>query len=99
MEPNRPESIPGYVHPEKDVYSRQGIYKTFTEGNRKKKFGKTSVGKQYANNGELEDDTCPMCDNQAVITCHCGYSDKKCENGHIWYTDRDGIVKTGDPHK
>lgn len=45
----RPEAIPGYVHPISTQYSRNGIYKTFTEGEEKKEeFGNTTGGKHYA---------------------------------------------------
>ena len=101
-EHTRPETIPGYEHPEIIKYSRDGIYKTFTEGQKarkKEKFGKTTVGKQYATYGDLDDDTCPECDMEPVSTCPCGYSDKRCGNGHFWYTDRDGKVIYGNPHQ
>jgi hypothetical protein len=100
-EPKRPENIPGYQHPTSSSYSRQSMYKTFTEGEKQKKaekFGITSVGKQYAAYGELEEELCPSCDNPPVKTCPCAYNDKSCKNGHIWYTNRDGNTKQGNPH-
>ena len=42
-EHKRPDNIPGYEHPTNLKYSRDGIYKTFTEGKKakkKEKFGK-----------------------------------------------------------
>ena len=104
MENRRPDNIPGYEHPEDSKYSRSRMYKTFTEGKKIKKtekFGTTLAGKQYANSGnigDLDDELCPSCDSPAISTCPCGYSDKKCEKSHIWYTDRDGKVKIGNPH-
>ena len=100
----RPDDIPGYEHPTKSKYSHSGIYKTFTEGKKagkkgkEDKFGITTVEKQYATYGDINEDLCPQCDNYPIYTCPCGHSDKKCENDHIWYTDRDGNVKTGNPH-
>jgi hypothetical protein len=45
----RPEKIEGYVHPsELGTYSREGVYKTFTEGQKKQDAtGNTSFLKQY----------------------------------------------------
>jgi hypothetical protein len=95
---NRPETIEGYVPPSEIKYSRQGVYKTFTEGQKKQIFGKTNVGKQYAAYGEYVEEKCPECSEQSIKTCVCGYSDKICINGHSWYTDRNGKIKKGNPH-
>ena len=105
MEPRRPEHISGYEHPSNSTYSRNGIYKTFTEGEKTKKnetFGNTSVGSQYAtiaNFTKDEENLCPKCNSPPTSICNCAYSDKKCSNGHIWYTARDGKSKLGNPHK
>jgi len=108
MERKRPENIPGYVHPESELYSKDNIYKTFTEGlkpKKKEKFGNVTVGKQYASSisfedSKEEDELCPACFTKAVNICNCVYSDKTCKNGHIWYTARgDGKPKIGNPHK
>ena len=40
MEHRRPENIPGYVHPGTESYSKNNIYKTFTEGQKPKKIEK-----------------------------------------------------------
>ena len=55
-------------------------------------------GRAYASYGEYDQDLCPVCSSPPVETCNCGFSDKKCENDHIWYTDREGKVKNGNPH-
>ncbi len=97
----RPDSISGYNHPGEMNYSRQSIYKTFTEGKKarkKEKFGNTTVGKQYSTYGEFEEELCPTCNAHPVQICSCGYSDKRCGSGHVWYTDRYGALKTGNPH-
>jgi hypothetical protein len=94
---NRPDKIQGYEHPSELTYSRKGLYKTFTEG-QKEKFGNTTVEKQYASYGNYDQEKCPECSEQPVKSCPCGYSDKKCSKGHSWYTDRDGKVKLGNPH-
>ena len=95
----RPENIDGYEHPSEHIYtSRNGVYKTFTEGQKEEEFGNVIVGKQYAVNSALNNDKCPECKGNAIRTCQCGYSDKTCANGHVWYTDRDGKPKKGNPH-
>lgn len=97
---HRPENINGYEHPSEHIYtSRNGVYKTFTEGQKKgEDFGNVIVGKQYAVSGDLNNDKCPECKGNSIRTCKCCYNDKTCANGHIWYTDREGKPKKGNPH-
>lgn len=99
--------LPGYVHPTSTNTSRDSRYKTFNPDAAKKKkdisqFKGTSVAAQYSTfsaYAPADDDVkCPTCKSPAVDTCPCGYSDKKCENGHVWYTDREGRLKKGSPH-
>lgn len=94
----RPEVIPGYVHPESNNYNKKGVYKTFNEESKKKPFGVTTVGKSYAKQNTVVTEKCPKCEAEVINSCYCSYSDRKCENGHIWYVDRDGNIKEGDPH-
>ena len=98
--------IPGYVHPEvNSKSSRNGIYKTFSDGEKKKKdmkkFKNAEVGDRYSTYKiEVnEDDNCPVCEEKYIYSCPCAYSDKKCSKGHIWYLDREGRKKVGNPHK
>lgn len=107
----RPETIPGYVHPEAVVnYSRRdkGVYKTFTEGEQSagvQTFNSTTTEAQYVNYAGSDDEEagesnrCPKCKEPAISVCHCAYNDKRCKLGHIWYTDRSGAIKNGNPHK
>ena len=92
--------VHGYVHPTKTGSSSKGkVYKTFTEGQkRQEESGTITSGKQYAKINDFIEDRCPKCDQISIRTCQCGYSDKMCNNGHIWYTDREGIAKLGNPH-
>ena len=108
MEPKRPNNIPGYVHPTSNAYSRNSMYKTFTEGQKpkkKEKFGVTSVGRSYVTNKTLENEEseeniCPICSSKTIKICTCVYNDRICSQGHIWYINRnDGKVKMGNPHK
>ncbi len=106
---NRPESIPGYTHPESVVYTNPGVknaYKTFTEGQKpkkKEKFGSTIGTGKYVKakdvDGIAEDDMiCPVCSDHSMTVCQCAFNDKKCSQGHIWYTNRAGEIKVGNPH-
>lgn len=94
--------IPGYVHPTSTNTTRDSKYKTFTEGKKYKKkeeFGTTTAGANYATiSTETVIEKCPTCSELVETTCPCAYSDKKCKNSHIWYTDREGKTKTGNPH-
>jgi hypothetical protein len=106
MEPRRPDNIPGYNHPSDNTsYSKNGMYKTFTEGQKpkkKEKFGVVSSGSQYASaaSPSIDDDNCPVCNTPYTSVCNCVYSDKKCKNGHVWYISRtDGQPTVGNPHK
>jgi hypothetical protein len=91
--------IPGYEHPAATNTSRDNVYKTFTEGQKSKKFGTTKIGNQYANHGEVQPETCPQCEGTIAKICQCIYSDKTCAEGHIWYTNREGKIINGNPHK
>jgi len=101
--PSKTDNIPGYVHPDSS-YSKNkctGTYKTFTEGKKLKKnetFGNTQMGNQYSKITLQEDDVCPICSSPPVSICNCAYNDKKCVEGHIWYTNRSGKVNHGNPH-
>ena len=92
----------GYKHPEKitppgekNVYKIFNVYK---KPKKNEKFNSTRDLKQYTFQPPLESELCPICKSQAIIVCPCAYSDKKCDKSHVWYTDRDGIIKNGDPH-
>jgi hypothetical protein len=102
-------TISGYVHPKQVNSTRNSIYKTFScdDGNKKSKknqsFGKnTLIGNSYSTNYISKkddiDDICPVCKNIAVHICSCVNSDKKCEQEHVWYTNRSGELVVGNPH-
>ena len=106
MKASKNDIIKGYTHPTKIVSSRGNVYKTFTEGakaKKKEKFGSTISGNKYMSSSDLTTDKkivykCPECSEEAVKLCQCGYSDKTCPNGHVWYNDREGNTKVGNPH-
>lgn len=91
--------ISGYVHPTSNNHTKKSVYKTFTAEEKQDKyaFGVTTAGKSYARQAVHEEE-CPVCQAAIINTCYCNNSDKTCSNGHIWYTDRDGNVKVGNPH-
>lgn len=93
----------GYVDPgTTNASTGYKTYKTFTEGQKTKKFGSVAVGKSYATYEKYVDtadvETCPVCKQVPVYSCPCIYSDKRCEQGHTWFTKRDGAVQVGNPH-
>jgi hypothetical protein len=99
--------IPGYVHPVNTNTNRDRRYKTFNENDKKIKkdmnnFNSINIGFNYSKicldsiNDEL---ICPKCKEKATKTCNCIYNDKTCNNGHTWFTDRDGKIINGSPHK
>ena len=98
--------LAGYVHPESTNTNRDSRYKTFSETDKKKKshmdkFKSVAVGKQYASLATKIDEAdtiCPVCKEKAIDYCDCVYSDKKCKEGHVWYIDREGETKVGNPH-
>jgi hypothetical protein len=108
----RPESIKGYEFTENakpcptrnaNNVSRGGIYKTFNEnakGKKKDEFKPTILEANYGKNivEKNDDDKCPVCSDYSVYTCYCVYNDKKCKEGHVWYIQRDGSIKVGNPH-
>lgn len=103
---SRNDIIKGYEDPgQTNASTGHKTYKTFTEGQRTKKFGTTAVGNPYANASygapEQVDESefCPTCREQATETCNCVYSDKRCSQGHVWYVDRQGQSIQGNPHK
>lgn len=99
-EPIQSPVINGYVHPTSNNYTKKSVYKTFTAEEKKDEyaFGLTTAGKAYARQGSVEEDSCPVCNGSIVKTCYCIHSDKTCSQGHFWYTNRDGLVKVGNPH-
>ncbi len=95
----------GYVHPEKSVSDKRSIYKTFTENSGLGKaknineFNSTNLSKIYTKFDNVEmNDNCPKCNDIVVRSCNCAFSDKYCKNGHVFYTERDGKIKFGNPH-
>lgn len=101
-------NIPGYMAPTEYVPYKGnrrngGGYKSFNadaiqinDSNKQDAYFSESKVKQLYN---FEDEYCPKCSEVSQFTCPCGYSDKKCSNGHVWYTDREtNRIKIENPH-
>lgn len=102
LERARQQEIEGYVHPTTtNTHGRDSRYKTFTEGKKGKRdpYEVASKFSVYGSFGQEEEQKCPVCSQNPTYTCPCAYSDKKCSNGHVWYTNRDGEIRSGNPHR
>ena len=96
----QPPIIPGYEHPSDAKYNKKSVYKTLTtDGKRKNVYVGTASPKSYVTVGVSEQDKCPVCQAIYTTSCSCVFSDKKCDSGHTWYTNRDGDTLVGNPHK
>jgi len=103
---SRPKNIPGYEEPVNITYSKNTRYKIFSEGKQIEKneeFKSHEINKNYISYGTLlpeenKDIICPVCNEKARQICNCHWADKKCNNNHCWYIDRDGEIKVGKPH-
>jgi hypothetical protein len=97
--------VVGYIHPEKITVSsgRGGRYKTFNENGKPRKnevFTGVEVSKySVAAISSTSDTMCPTCNTEAVNVCFCVFGDKTCTSGHTWYTNREGNIIRGNPHK
>ena len=100
-------SIPGYNMPTTYGYkgndkSRGSGYKSFNAD--AKKVNEFSINSTYMNQSQVQSvydfqEYCPVCNEVAKFNCPCGYSDKTCANGHVWYTEREsGKIKLNNPH-
>jgi hypothetical protein len=107
IEPEEPKPLQINTGSSKQTINRSGygIYKTFDDkakGKKKEEFKTTELVDKYGNNNyekDEETEMCPICSEIAVYTCYCVYNDKKCSNDHVWYLERNGKIKVGNPHK
>lgn len=101
----------GYVHPTEGNSSRQPQYMGYSVSDDQKALG---MGEYLApkpydpyavfnaeNSGANTDhtDICPLCDEKAMYSCSCPFLDMMCKQGHIWFVQKNGTVKIGDPHE
>lgn len=100
-EARRKLQISGYQHPETIKYSSDKKYKVFNSEDYK-----TSTDKpKYATFSEKKDsenvvnkNNCLVCEEEYLYVCDCEMKDKQCKNGHVWFEDKSGDIKEGDPH-
>ena len=96
--------ISGYVHPTDIVPKTVTQYKTFNTESKGENYGNSKHKSGYATftDNEYTDNYakgCPDCGNDALYECDCVLKDKQGSNGHVWYTDKSGHIKRGDPHE
>lgn len=95
--------INGYVHPTEIVAKQTGKYKTFDTENKNEDYVSavhrstyaTFTDKDYTDNYNK---ICPECGDAALYECECKLKDRQCSKGHVWYIDKSGFIKKGDPH-
>jgi hypothetical protein len=91
--------ISGYQHPTKLQSKTNKLYKTFNKESKEKAYGKSKYSEIYATfSSEKSMRQCPYCQEDALYECSCPLKDKQCSNGHVWYIDKNGVIKKGDPH-
>jgi hypothetical protein len=107
---SRDMKINGYVHPVENIPKKpnnsNNPYKTFNTEKKDTDYVSSNNKSVYATFSDKKDtpkkDTpkeCPDCGGEAYYCCDCDLNDQQCANGHIWYTDRSGKIKRGDPHE
>ena len=103
MNSERENHIIGYEHPETlNTVSKIKKYKIFSHKKNKIFTDKTSISTDencYAVCSPVVNENCTMCNSESNYISPCAYNDKKCENNHIWYTNRSGETVPGNPHK
>jgi hypothetical protein len=95
--------ISGYVHPTTDNSTSINPYKTFNTESKKDDYATARKKSAYATFTDKEivvamAQGCPDCGRDALYECDCELKDKQCSNGHVWYVNKSGHIKKGDPH-
>ena len=99
--------INGYVHPVENIHKKpsnnNNPYKTFNPEKKGTDYLSSKNKSVYATFSDKEvlketSNVCPQCRGEALYICNCELRDKQCEKGHVWYTEKSGHIKTGDPH-
>ena len=105
--------ISGYVHPTEIVSNTTKKYKTFNTESKGKDYVSSRPTSKYATftnkehvDGRVDgredgkiDKGCPDCGDDALYECDCELKDKQCSKGHVWYINKSGHIKRGDPHE
>ena len=98
----RETTIAGYVHPiENTSKNNTNRYKTFNAEKKGTDYVTAKNKSAYAKftDNETIPKGCPDCGGQALYVCDCELKDKQCDKGHVWYIDKSGHIKKGDPHE
>lgn len=97
--------ISGYQHPTEVVsVVNKKSYKTFNSEKKEDDYVKPKPRSGYATFSDKPESNkqykgCPQCGRDVLYECDCPLKDKQCEKGHVWYVNRDGHIKSGDPHE
>jgi hypothetical protein len=96
--------ISGYVHPTSSASSStKNSYKSFNTDSKKNDYISSRPKSAYAKFTDKDSinqaNGCPECGKDALYACECEFHDKQCSNGHVWYINRKGKIKLGDPHE
>ena len=100
----RETTISGYVHPPENIPSssknNMNRYKTFNAENKNTYYVSATNKSVYAKFSDKDTipKGCPDCGEEALYECDCELKDKQCAKGHVWYIDKSGHIKKGDPH-
>lgn len=95
--------ISGYQHPTKTIPKTSKQYKIFNTESKDEDYAKPKKWSSYATFTDKESEQeqvniCPICKGDALYVCDCRYADKQCNNGHIWFINKDKKIIIGDPH-
>jgi len=95
--------ISGYVHPTTTKSVNKNAYKTFNTES-KDDYRSSSSKPSYATFTDKDTtvkqlNDCPYCGGVAMYICDCVLKDKQCSKGHVWYINKSGHIKKGDPHE
>lgn len=92
--------ISGYVHPTAKPSGSFNPYKTFNTESKKSDYETAKNKSCYATFTDKESVTngCPTCGGDALYVCECELKDKQCSKGHVWYLNKSGHIRKGDPH-
>lgn len=100
---SRDIKINGYVHPVENIPKKpknsNNPYKTFNTEKKNTDYVSSKNKSAYATFSDKETlKGCPECGGDALYVCNCELNDNQCAKGHVWYTDKSGQIKKGDPH-
>lgn len=96
--------ISGYQHPTEIIApTSTKQYKSLNTESKEKNYVSASNKSIYAtftpkDPSNPDNQSCPLCGEDALYECECKYKDKQCSKGHVWYINKEGKIQNGDPH-